>query len=73
MARALILLAALLLALPGAFVALKGVAALRRKDIVVQGRHLEGRSARAAGAILAAYGVAMFAMGAAVAVLALGR
>jgi hypothetical protein len=59
MARALVLLAALLLALPGLFVAAKGIAAMRRRSIVVQGRPMEGRPARAAGLVLALYGAVM--------------
>lgn len=59
MARALVLLAALLLAVPGLFVGAKGIAAVRRRTIVVQGRPVEGRPARVAGAVLVAYGAAM--------------
>ncbi len=64
MARALLLLAAVLLALPGAFIVAKGVAALRRRRIYVQGRHVEGARARTAGAMLVVYGLAMIAIGA---------
>jgi hypothetical protein len=59
MARSLVYLAALMLALPGLFVAAKGIAAMRRRTIVVQGRPIEGRPARAAGFVLALYGAAM--------------
>ncbi len=65
MARALVLLAALLLAVPGVFVAVKGLAAVRRRTLVVQGRAVDGARARGAGLVLVAYGAAMIAIAAA--------
>lgn len=59
MARALLLLAAALLAVPGAFVTAKGVAAIRRRSAVVQGRAVRGGAAVGAGLILVAWGVGM--------------
>jgi hypothetical protein len=64
MASALLVLAAALLGIPGAFIVAKGIAALRRRRIYVQGRHVEGTRARTAGAMLVAYGLAMIAIGA---------
>ncbi|HSD22579.1 MAG TPA: hypothetical protein VLC54_21185 [Anaeromyxobacter sp.] len=64
MARALLVLAAVLLAVPGAFIIAKGIAALRRRRIYVQGRDVEGARARTAGAMLVVYGLAMVAIGA---------
>jgi hypothetical protein len=64
MARALLVLAALLLAVPGAFICAKGLGAVRRGSLVVQGRPVEGGPARVAGWILVAYGGAMVAIGA---------
>jgi hypothetical protein len=73
MARALVLLAALLLAVPGAFVGAKGLAAMRRRLVVVQGRTVEGGRARAAGLVLVLYGAAMIAVGVVLAIAALSR
>jgi len=73
MARALVLLAALLLAVPGFFVAAKGLAAVRRSTIVVQGRPVEGRPARVGGLVLAAYGAAMIGVGAVLVLALLAR
>ncbi len=64
MARAMLLLAALLLAVPGAFISAKGVRAVRDRALVVQGRPIEGAPARVAGWVLVAYGAAMVAIGA---------
>jgi hypothetical protein len=58
-ARALVLLAAGLLALPGLWVTLKGLAAIRRRNAVVQGRTVTGARAVGAGIILVAWGVGM--------------
>ncbi len=64
MSRALILLAALLLAVPGFFVGAKGLAAMRRRSVVVQGREVAGQRALVAGAILVVYGLAMIGIAA---------
>jgi len=58
-ARALVLLAAGLLAFPGVFVTLKGLATIRRGTAVVQGRTVTGVRALGAGAILVAWGIGM--------------
>ncbi len=59
MARALLLLAAGLLAVPGLFVAVKGLAAIRRRSAVVQGRTVTGAVAIGAGLVLVAWGAGM--------------
>ncbi len=58
-ARALVLLAAALLAFPGLFVTVKGLATLRRRSAVVQGRTVTGVRAVGAGLILVAWGLGM--------------
>ena len=58
-ARALLLAAAALLALPGLFVVAKGLATLRRGRAVVQGRTVTGRRAVGAGLILVLWGLGM--------------
>ncbi len=58
-ARALVLLAAALLALPGLFVVAKGLATLRRGSAVVQGRTVTGGRAVGAGLILVLWGLGM--------------
>lgn len=58
-ARALLLLAAALLAVPGVFVVAKGAAAIRRRSAVVQGRAVRGPAAIGAGLILVAWGAGM--------------
>ena len=73
MARALLALAALLLAVPGAFVVAKGIAALRRQRVVVHGREVGGARARTAGAMLVVYGLVMIALGAALVAVAAAR
>ncbi len=73
MARALVLLAAGLLAVPGLFVGAKGIAAVRRRTIVVQGRPVEGRPAQVAGAVLVAYGAGMLGVAALLVVALLAR
>jgi hypothetical protein len=73
MATALVLLAALLLGLPGAFVCARGVAAVRRRRILVQGRFVEGAAARAAGTMLALYGGVMLALAAVLVAVAFRR
>lgn len=61
MARALLLLAAVLLAVPGLFVGAKGLAALRRRSAVIQGRTVTGGRAIAAGLVLVGWAVGMLA------------
>jgi hypothetical protein len=61
MARALVLLAASLLAVPGLFILAKGLSALRTRRAVVQGRVVTGGRALFAGAIL--LGWAAFVLG----------
>ena len=58
-ARALVLLAAALLAVPGLFVTVKGLATIRRRNAVVQGRTVTGARAVGAGAVLIAWGLGM--------------
>jgi hypothetical protein len=58
-ARALVLLAAALLALPGIWVTVKGLATLRRGSAVVQGRTVTGVRALGAGVVLVAWGLGM--------------
>jgi hypothetical protein len=59
MARALLLLAAALLALPGLFVVVKGLATMRRRHAVVQGRTVTGARAIGAGLVLVLWGAGM--------------
>jgi hypothetical protein len=59
MARALLHLAAGLLALPGLFVTVRGLATIRRRSAVVQGRPVTGGRAVGAGAILVGWGLGM--------------
>ncbi len=59
MARALVLLAAALLALPGLFVVVKGLATMRRRSAVVQGRTVTGARAIGAGLVLVLWGAGM--------------
>jgi hypothetical protein len=68
LARALVLLAAALLGIPGLFVAAKGLAAIRRRSAVVQGRTVLGARAVLAGFVLLLWAAAM--MGFATVVLA---
>lgn len=58
-ARGLVLLAAALLALPGVWVVVKGLATIRRGSAVVQGKTVTGARAVGAGLILVAWGVGM--------------
>lgn len=58
-ARALVLLAASLLAVPGLWVTAKGLHTLRRGSAVVQGRTVTGVRALGAGLVLVAWGVGM--------------
>jgi protein-S-isoprenylcysteine O-methyltransferase Ste14 len=59
MARALLLLAAGLLAFPGIFVSVKGLAAIRRRSAVVQGKTVTGVAAVGAGLVLLLWGAGM--------------
>jgi len=52
MARALVLLACMLLIVPGLFIAAKGLSAIRRRQALVQGRTVTGSQAIFAGLIL---------------------
>jgi hypothetical protein len=58
-ARALLLLACVLLAVPGFFVGAKGLAAIRRRSAVVQGRTVTGPRAIAAGLVLLGWAAGM--------------
>ncbi len=71
-ARALLLLACGLLALPGVYVTLKGLATMRRRSAVVQGRTVTGARAVGAGAVLVAWGLGMLGF-AVLVILAKGR
>lgn len=59
MARALLLLACLLLAVPALFVGAKGLAAIRRRSAVVQGRTVTGAKALGAGLVLVGWAAGM--------------
>lgn len=59
MARALVLLAALLLVVPGLFIAAKGAFAIRRRRALVQGRIVTGGQAIFAGLILLGWALGM--------------
>lgn len=59
MARALVLLAALLLVVPGLFIAAKGAFAIRRRSALVQGRTVTGGQAIFAGLILLGWAAGM--------------
>ena len=59
LARALVLLAAALLGIPGLFVAVKGLAAIRRRSVLVQGRTVTGARAVLAGLVLISWGAGM--------------
>jgi hypothetical protein len=71
-ARALLLLAAVLLAVPGLFVGAKGLAAIRRRSAVIQGRTVTGGRAVAAGLVLVGWAAGMLAF-AALVLVAFGR
>ncbi len=58
-ARALLLLACVLLAVPGLFVGAKGLAAIRRRSAVIQGRTVTGGRAIAAGLVLLGWAAGM--------------
>lgn len=59
MARALVLLAAALLLVPGVFIAAKGLSAIRRREALVQGRTVTGAQAVFAGLILLGWAAGM--------------
>lgn len=59
MARALLLLACVLLAVPGLFVGAKGLATIRRRSAVIQGRTVTGAKAIGAGLILVGWSAGM--------------
>lgn len=59
MARALLLLACLLLAVPGLFVGARGLAVLRRRTAVIQGRTVHGGKAIGAGLVLVGWAAGM--------------
>lgn len=59
MARALLLLACLLLAAPALFVGAKGIAILRRRAAVIQGRTVTGARAVGAGLVLVGWAAGM--------------
>jgi hypothetical protein len=73
MSRALLLLAAGLLAFPGIFVSVKGLATIRRRSAVVQGKTVTGAAAVAAGLVLLAWGAGMLGFAVLVLVLQRGR
>lgn len=58
-ARALLLLACALLAVPALFIGAKGVAAIRRRSAVVQGRTVTGARAIGAGLVLVGWAAGM--------------
>jgi hypothetical protein len=62
MARALLLLAAALLAVPGVFVGAKGLAAIRTRSAVVQGRTVAGTKAIGAGLLLLGWAAGTIAL-----------
>ncbi len=59
MARALLLLACVLLAVPGVFAGAKGLAAIRRRSAVIQGRTVTGGKAVGAGLVLVGWAAGM--------------
>ena len=73
MARALVILACLLLVVPGIFVAAKGVFAIRRRQALVQGRTVTGAQAVFAGLILLGWAFGMLGFAALVLARQLGR
>ncbi len=58
-AKALLVLACVLLAVPGLFVGAKGLAAIRRRSTVVQGRTVTGAKAIGAGLVLVGWAAGM--------------
>lgn len=73
MARALLLLACVLLAVPALFVGAKGIAVLRRRAAVIQGRTVTGAKAAGAGLVLVGWAVGMLLFAVIVLVAQLGR
>jgi hypothetical protein len=61
MARFLLLLACFLLAVPGLFIGAKGLATMRRRSAVIQGKTVTGVKAIGAGVILVGWAVGMIA------------
>lgn len=61
MARALLVLACVLLAVPGLFVGAKGLAVVRRRSAVIQGRTVTGARAIGAGLVLVGWAAGMIA------------
>jgi hypothetical protein len=72
-ARALLLLACVLLAAPALFIGAKGLAAIRRRSTVVQGRVVTGGRAIGAGLILVGWAAGMLVFAALVFVAQLRR
>ncbi len=64
LARALVLLAALLLAVPAVFIGAKGLGVIRRRSAVVQGRTVVGARAVGAGLVLLGWAAGMLAFAA---------
>jgi len=62
-ARFVLLSAALLLGVPGFFVAARGLSGLRRGIAVVRGREMRGTAARVMSALLLVYGIAFVGVG----------
>jgi hypothetical protein len=58
-ARALLLLACALLAVPAVFVGARGILAMRRRTAVIQGKTVVGGKAIAAGLVLVGWAVGM--------------
>lgn len=58
-ARALLLVACVLLAAPALFVGAKGLAAIRRRSAVIQGRTVLGAKAVGAGLVLVGWAAGM--------------
>lgn len=58
-----LLCSALLLGVPGVFIAARGLFGLRRGIVIVRGRTVTGAAARAAAVALVGYGAAMVALG----------
>ena len=63
MARFVLASAALLLGVPGIFIAARGLSGLRRGVAVVRGREVRGTAARVMAVALLAYGIAFAAVG----------
>jgi len=59
LARVLLLLVSALLALPAVFIGAKGLAAIRRRSAVIQGRAVVGAKAVGAGLVLLGWAAGM--------------